>query len=505
MPPAALSNSIGSRLHHISPLIQSSRGIMRIQCQGHKDDLIVLFCRCYSPTFSGSRGGGSGPLIYQAVIPTTPPSSPEYLFDGGRISPSFQCRNKMAQSIQMMIMILEVSDDALIHVLLAWCPEELVRAVPFSRSGLCAAAENLLCPPENRTRKILTTFFTSLISTTFICNYRAKLCSIFTTMMLMIMGRISARFGCKMTSSEVKIPSSKILIKVFISDGSVFKNPEKIDSYVSISRVKDWLFRRILECHSQERIGSWNLDGAFLREHLSKLLPARPTMFGSAASSPYPSWNGDTSSNILEADEEAQLEAAIKASLDEGQKQDLSKKFEEEVQDSENDNDNLDTFDSDSDDVDYSLADKTNVETTEVDYSLAKKCSTDSTDSKELDCEKKIQPKIGNQIKENNCESNSAPKSDNNNDEWKSYLGKESDPVSKLMLRLPDGSRDIVSMPCTSKLMALVKYVSCKGFSNESYEMVTNFPRRQISYMDFDISLKDAGLFPQESIFIQAR
>lgn len=54
-------------------------------------------------------------------------------------------------------------------------------------------------------------------------------------------------------------------------------------------------------------------------------------------------------------------------------------------------------------------------------------------------------------------------------------------------------------------LQALVKYVSSKGYSSEQYELVTNFPRREISQMDFNITLVDAGLFPQEAVFIQAR
>ena len=54
-------------------------------------------------------------------------------------------------------------------------------------------------------------------------------------------------------------------------------------------------------------------------------------------------------------------------------------------------------------------------------------------------------------------------------------------------------------------LQAVVQYVIEEGFSNERYEMVTNFPRRRLSNMDFDMTLKEMGLFPQESIFVQAR
>lgn len=52
---------------------------------------------------------------------------------------------------------------------------------------------------------------------------------------------------------------------------------------------------------------------------------------------------------------------------------------------------------------------------------------------------------------------------------------------------------------------ALVKYVAEQGYPNERYELLTNFPRKKLSYMDFDITIQEAGLNPQESVFVQAR
>ncbi len=50
-----------------------------------------------------------------------------------------------------------------------------------------------------------------------------------------------------------------------------------------------------------------------------------------------------------------------------------------------------------------------------------------------------------------------------------------------------------------------MQYVNECGFSNERYELVTNYPRRKLSYLDFDDSIKSVGLFPQETIFVQER
>ncbi|MGH0170298.1 UNVERIFIED_CONTAM: hypothetical protein FKN15_063988 [Acipenser sinensis] len=78
-------------------------------------------------------------------------------------------------------------------------------------------------------------------------------------------------------------------------------------------------------------------------------------------------------------------------------------------------------------------------------------------------------------------------------------------PKARLMLRYPDGQREQISLPTHGKLLALVKHVQSKGYPNERFELVTNFPRRKLSHLDYDITLQDAGLCPQETVFIQER
>lgn len=53
--------------------------------------------------------------------------------------------------------------------------------------------------------------------------------------------------------------------------------------------------------------------------------------------------------------------------------------------------------------------------------------------------------------------------------------------------------------------MALVKHVQSKGYPNERFELLTNFPRRKLSHLDYDITLQEAGLCPQETVFVQER
>lgn len=48
-------------------------------------------------------------------------------------------------------------------------------------------------------------------------------------------------------------------------------------------------------------------------------------------------------------------------------------------------------------------------------------------------------------------------------------------------------------------------YVAHQGFDNLQYDVVLNYPRRLVAELDQSASLKDAGLFPRETVFIQEK
>ena len=94
------------------------------------------------------------------------------------------------------------------------------------------------------------------------------------------------------------------------------------------------------------------------------------------------------------------------------------------------------------------------------------------------------------------------------------------------MIRFPDGNRVTKDIPCSSqflvrlftlqfhekkklikysKLQAIIKFVSSEGFSLENHEIVTNFPRRILTDLDTSQTLKDLGLFPKETVFVQQK
>ncbi|ESN96373.1 hypothetical protein HELRODRAFT_189218 [Helobdella robusta] len=86
------------------------------------------------------------------------------------------------------------------------------------------------------------------------------------------------------------------------------------------------------------------------------------------------------------------------------------------------------------------------------------------------------------------------------------FLGLPSDPVSSLIVRLPDGDRKQIKWPCTSKIQALLSYISEHGYNIEDHEIVTNFPKRVVDVSDpRQRTLKEAGLFPMETVFVQEK
>ena len=48
-------------------------------------------------------------------------------------------------------------------------------------------------------------------------------------------------------------------------------------------------------------------------------------------------------------------------------------------------------------------------------------------------------------------------------------------------------------------------FLPSQGFNQKHYEVVTNFPRRQIDCLDQELSLKDASLFPRETVFVHLK
>ncbi|XP_076042373.1 UBX domain-containing protein 7 isoform X2 [Oratosquilla oratoria] len=320
---------------------------------------------------------------------------------------------------------------------------------------------------------------------------------------LMVNIQDSSEFSCQVLNRDVwSNPTIKAIIREQFIFWQVYHDSEEGQRFMMFYQVPEWPYVSILDPRTGECLVTWHkLDTATFGDLVTEFLSVHPSFEeGGSSSPPKKKQRVERSASLLEADEEAQIEAAIQASLaEQDQKKAMTEASEdEEDEKEEGDSDTLETFDSDSNEADYSIENNSDRNHMQNGNSKIHRKSSNQPDKEEEEEKKEDDESV---------EKSSVDTKDDevDNSDWKLYLGDEKDAESKLMLRLPDGSRDVIAMPSTSKLMALVKYVGSKGYSNERFELVTNFPRRQISYMDFNKTLKDVGLFPQETVFVQAR
>ncbi|XP_077555032.1 UBX domain-containing protein 7 [Haemaphysalis longicornis] len=290
-------------------------------------------------------------------------------------------------------------------------------------------------------------------------------------------------FACQVLNRDVWSHSTiKSIVAEHFVFWQVYQDSEEGQRYVLFYKVVDYPYVAILDPRTGEKVLSWNqVDAVKFCDAVTEFLAEHPTPDGSAVNPPTKRVKPVTKKeSIVEEDEESQMRAAIAASLRENATASRNHDSGSDVDD--NDQSDLETFDSDTELVGPAHA-TTNHNSMQVDSSPARDGPT----------------------KEEDEGFGGSSSSSNNVEEWKRYLGSETDEKSELMIRFPDGSRKVMTFPCTSKLKALISFASCSGFSEKTHELVTNFPRRNLSELDHSVTLRDAGLFPKETLFIQLR
>lgn len=79
------------------------------------------------------------------------------------------------------------------------------------------------------------------------------------------------------------------------------------------------------------------------------------------------------------------------------------------------------------------------------------------------------------------------------------------EPVSKLRIRTPSGEFLERRFLGSCKLQVLFDFVASKGYPSDEFKLLTTFPRRNITQLDPSWTLYDAKLFPQETLFLEAK
>lgn len=85
---------------------------------------------------------------------------------------------------------------------------------------------------------------------------------------------------------------------------------------------------------------------------------------------------------------------------------------------------------------------------------------------------------------------------------WQSILS--ADPKAKLVLRLPDGNKEMLEWPCSTKLKALKLYVTSKypDITKDSFKIICPFPRQDVLELNPELTLKSAQLYPTVTLHL---
>ncbi|KAI1883175.1 hypothetical protein AGOR_G00242510 [Albula goreensis] len=79
------------------------------------------------------------------------------------------------------------------------------------------------------------------------------------------------------------------------------------------------------------------------------------------------------------------------------------------------------------------------------------------------------------------------------------------EPISKLRVRTPSGEFLERRFLGSCKLQVLFHFMASKGFPLEQYKLLTTFPRRNITQLDPLCTFLEAKLYPQETLFLEAK
>ncbi|KAK7290840.1 hypothetical protein RIF29_05573 [Crotalaria pallida] len=83
-------------------------------------------------------------------------------------------------------------------------------------------------------------------------------------------------------------------------------------------------------------------------------------------------------------------------------------------------------------------------------------------------------------------------------------LGEEPEKEPNVLVLFPNGERKGRRLDSTATIQSLYDYVDSLGcLETDSYNLVSNFPRVVYGQEKFTLSLKEAGLHPQASLFVE--
>ncbi|MBA0861980.1 hypothetical protein Goshw_003137 [Gossypium schwendimanii] len=75
---------------------------------------------------------------------------------------------------------------------------------------------------------------------------------------------------------------------------------------------------------------------------------------------------------------------------------------------------------------------------------------------------------------------------------------------TQILIRFPGGERREHNFSCTDKILSIYRYIDSLGLPGiANYRLISSFPRRVYSFDQMGMTLKDAGLHPRASLFVE--
>ncbi|XP_032227967.1 UBX domain-containing protein 7 isoform X2 [Nematostella vectensis] len=340
-------------------------------------------------------------------------------------------------------------------------------------------------------------------------------------------------FKCQQLNRDVwSNEQVRNIIKAHFILWQVYRDTDEGERFIQFYHVTRYPYIGIVDPRTGEKLDDWSfVDAQAFCEHVTEFLLNHSTLDGES-----PPKKKVKRESIVDASEDSQLEAAIAASL----RYSTSTK-DDNTSDNDGDDDDdyedLEFTDSEAEESEWKPQKVSKQKQTTNNKQFSKESSSSSKDNCSADISsstessykneaetikngasfkesvKTVSPTVTSSVAEsspvsstqNNESSSSKAGSSVENTETFKRWEVQAGPMCKIMVRFPNGSRKQVSLQAEAPLMALVQFAHCEGFPNERYELLTNFPRRKLSFLDFNTTLKTAGLYPQETVFVQER
>uniref|UniRef100_A0A673GBV0 UBX domain-containing protein 7 n=1 Tax=Sinocyclocheilus rhinocerous TaxID=307959 RepID=A0A673GBV0_9TELE len=310
-------------------------------------------------------------------------------------------------------------------------------------------------------------------------------------------------FACQCLNRDVwSNDAVKNIIREHFIFWQVYHDSEEGQRYIQFYKLNKFPYISILDPRTGQKMVEWNqLDVSSFLDQVTGFLSEHGQLDGQSSQPPA---KRARSESLIDASEDSQLEAAIRASLQETHYESTQDKAESRSDD-------------DSDAEPFSDSEGL----ISVDGSDNEAAHHRKSPHKEL-CHRKEESKknhlepVGLGLSHSQTGQAESQQRLGENHRSTSHQPSEpagtstadpddNGPKARLMLRYPDGQREQIALSAKAKLMALVRHVQSKGFANERFELVTNFPRRRLAHLDYDVTLQEAGLCPQETVFVQER